>query len=428
MIGGGRVGAWLDAAGLVVDPGGEVTAVLRVRNNASVVDEFSFEVLDSARSWVRVEPVSVALFPGAETSVVVRFEPRPADVVPGPTPFAIKVVSRVDPAAFVVEEGSICVGRLERRTIELDPSTARGRRHARIEVAVDNYGNAPIEVSFAGVDAENACRYRFTPAVLRVAPGKARFTRLRVSAGRFWTGPNKTYPFQIVVSEPEGEPSRVDGTFVQKPVLSPGVVKSVAVGAVIVLALFVLSQTVFKSTVESVARATANEPIDDSDTADAATTDTAIDDTVAADTPIAPTAEPDSGATTTTDADDQPATGDVANANPDQPSTPPPPPADPAAPATPADPAVPDEAAPAVPAIPDDTGETVSTGDPAGTGDTASTGNTGGAPLTVYAPNENSIHVFGTAENGTTYTAYWDGAAWHGWVPFGTGTIAGGAR
>ena len=102
---------------------------------------------------------------------MIRFAPpRSPDVLAGPTPFAIRVASSENPAGSIAEEGSITVGRFEQRTLELFPPTTRGRRHSRLEAVTDNTGNAPIDVALAGVDAENACWYRFNPDVMRIAP------------------------------------------------------------------------------------------------------------------------------------------------------------------------------------------------------------------------------------------------------------------
>jgi len=112
--------ASLDRPELAVEPGQEVTAQLRVRNNGSVVDQFTFEGLGTGASWIDAEPEVLSLFPGAEGTVPIKFRPpRSSNTPPGPTPFGIKVVSGEDPAGSAVEEGVITVGRFADRSVEI---------------------------------------------------------------------------------------------------------------------------------------------------------------------------------------------------------------------------------------------------------------------------------------------------------------------
>jgi hypothetical protein len=211
-----------------------------------------------------VEPPSLSLFPGGEQQVVVRFAPpRTPDVKPGVTPFGVRVISREDPDGSVVEEGSIAVGKFEQRAIELYPPTNRGRRQGVYELAIDNRGNAPIDVAVAGSDPENICRFRFAQDVLRVEPGAATFTKLKVApVKRFWKGPPKTHQFQVLVTAEEHPPEIVPGTYMQEALLPPWIVKAVLAAAAVVLVLFILWQTLFKSTVETAARDAVEEPLE----------------------------------------------------------------------------------------------------------------------------------------------------------------------
>lgn len=288
--------ASLDRPELAVEPGQEVSAQLRVRNNGSVVDQFTFEGLGAGAAWIDTEPEVLSLFPGAEGTVTVHFHPpRSPNVAPGPTPFGIKVVSGEDPTGSAVEEGVITVGRFADRSVELYPLTARGRRKGRFEVAVDNRGNAPIEVEFSGSDPENACRYEFARQALVVEPGTAHFTKFEVIPhDRFWRGPPKTHQFQVLVSErarhaelPAPEmagapgappappdaasamptpmavpvPEAVNGTLLQEAMLPPWLIKAVLAALAIILLLWILWITLFKPTVESAAKDAVAAPL-----------------------------------------------------------------------------------------------------------------------------------------------------------------------
>jgi hypothetical protein len=299
--------ASLDRPELAVEPGQQVSAQLRVRNSGSVVDQFSFEGLGAGAAWIEAEPEVLSLFPGAEGSVTIHFRPpRSPNVAPGPTPFGVKVVSSEDPTGSTVEEGVITVGRFADRTVEIYPVTARGRRKGQFEVAVDNRGNAPIEVEFSGADPENACRYAFASQSLVVEPGTAHFTKFEVIPHeRFWKGPPKTHQFQILVTEraraselpapqmagPPGVPpppaptvpvpvtavpESVNGTLLQEAMLPPWLIKAVIALIALILILWILWITLFKPTVESAAKDAVAAPLASlNDKVDALTTTTA---------------------------------------------------------------------------------------------------------------------------------------------------------
>ncbi len=211
-------------------------------------------------------------------------------MAPGPTPFGIKVVSSEDPHGSAVEEGVITVGRFADRTVELYPLTARGRRKGRFEVAVDNRGNAPIEVEFGGSDPENACRYDFAEPTLVVEPGTAHFGKFEVVPHkRFWKGPPKTHQFQVLVSEvarhaplpapamagviatpvpaPDSAavgppPETVNGSLLQEALLPPWLLKAVLAALALLLVLWILWLTLFKPTIQSAAKDAVAGPLD----------------------------------------------------------------------------------------------------------------------------------------------------------------------
>jgi hypothetical protein len=258
MISVVRMGASasLERAEVSVDPGSEGTVQLRVRNNGNVVDQMTFEVVGNAAPWIDVEPPSVSLFPGAEETVIVRFAPpRQPEVVPGPTPFGVKVLSHEDPEGSVVEEGVVDVGLFSQRSLELYPVMQRGRRRGSYDIAIDNRGNAPIDVSFAGSDPESTARYNFAAEGLQIAPGAAAINKLRVVPVRtFWKGSPKTHQFQVIATEEGKEPELLQGTLLQESMLPPWVFKAVLAVLALALVLFILWQTLFKPQIKSAAK------------------------------------------------------------------------------------------------------------------------------------------------------------------------------
>ena len=62
--------AAIEPAVLTVEPGGTVTATIRVRNQGSVVDQFDLSVLGDAQSWATIEPANLRLFPRTEGEAI----------------------------------------------------------------------------------------------------------------------------------------------------------------------------------------------------------------------------------------------------------------------------------------------------------------------------------------------------------------------
>jgi hypothetical protein len=234
--------ASLEPHAVDVDPGGVATCKITVRNTGSVVDEMAFSVLGPSAAWADVDPPTLSLFPGAEGTATVRFRPpRDASTQSGRIPFGLRVASREDPAGSVVEEGAVTVSAYGATTAELVPRTARGRRGARFELAVDNRGNADRTVRFTPSDPAKALRFRLVPSQVVVPPGTASFVRLDVRAhSTFMRGPSKTKPFAIAV-EPEGDSAvALDGSFLQEALLPKWLLPALLAIAALVLIWFFL--------------------------------------------------------------------------------------------------------------------------------------------------------------------------------------------
>jgi hypothetical protein len=253
--------ASLEPHALDVDPGGVATCVVTVRNTGSVVDELVFSVLGPAGEWADVQPPSVSLFPGAEGTATVRFRPpRDAATRSGRIPFGLRVASREDPAGSVVEEGAITVSSYGANTAELVPRTARGRRGARYEIAVDNRGNADRTIRFAPADPAEALRFALDPPEVVVPPGSAAFVKVRVrSTTSFMRGQPKTMPFQVSV-QPEGDsPIALDGTFLQEALLPKWLLPALlAIAALALIWFFLLKPEIKTQARDAVAQPLAN--------------------------------------------------------------------------------------------------------------------------------------------------------------------------
>lgn len=253
--------ASLSIPALSVEPGGQVTSDLTVRNVGTVVDQFTFEVHGEGRDWLRVEPPSLSLLPGGESTVTVVAEPpRGPHIRAGSVPFGVRVASSEDPDGSVVEEGVVEVGRFTDLSGELLPRTSRARRRTRHEIAFDNRGNGRVNATLVALDADDLLEFRLDPPGMVTEPGTANFSKVEVAPRkRFWRGTPKTHPFQVIVQPENEEPLTLDGTLLQEAVLPKWLPMALLALFLLLLALIALWYTILRPTVENAARAAAEE-------------------------------------------------------------------------------------------------------------------------------------------------------------------------
>src|SRR3954468_342267 len=235
--------ATIPATPLLVQPGGEVSVFIQVRNTGEIVDQYVFEVLGEAAQWASIEPAELSLFPDAEGEIKLTFKPpRDAATAAGSIPFGLKVVSKEHPEDSTVAEGVLEVGLFTDSGAELLPRTSRGRLAGKHELAFDNRGNARVNASLSAADPDNKLRFRFSPPALVSQPGTAPSRKAAVRPKRkfLWAKP-RTFPFKVFI-EPEGEPPiAVDGTMFQEQLIPKltGLLVGLA-GLLILLWAFVL--------------------------------------------------------------------------------------------------------------------------------------------------------------------------------------------
>lgn len=244
-----------------VSPGAESSTDIRIRNTGAVVDQFELDVVGDAASWAHVEPQSVNLMPGEESSARLVFSPpRSSSVVAGPVPFAVRIMSREDTAGSMIEEAVVEVEAYSQIVVDLVPRTSYGRLAGRHELALDNLGNHAELASVSALDPDRLLNLRVDPANLTVEPGTATFVKVKAKPKKtFWLGPNKTIPFQVIVTSEENEQTVVQGSLLQQALLPAWTFKAVAFLIAIAIALAALWFAFLKPAVESTARAVAED-------------------------------------------------------------------------------------------------------------------------------------------------------------------------
>lgn len=255
----------------VMEPGREASVDVTVTNDGDTVEAYTLEVLGELAPYAEVLPPEVSVYPGAEETVRVSFvAPLVGGPLAGEVPFAVRVVPHQHPEDGVVPEGIVRVAARRDLTVELLPRTVGGRFGARYHVAVDNRGNAPVLLTADVSDPAGVLGHRMAPGELEVVPSTARFARLAVRPPRWvWTGPALTHPFVVVLHDEAADPVRLDGTYVQQPVLPAGLGRLALAAAAVVIGLVALWFGLVRPTVHSAAADAVAKPLQQLQTATA---------------------------------------------------------------------------------------------------------------------------------------------------------------
>jgi hypothetical protein len=203
---------------VTVQPGGEGTADVKIRNTGTVVDQFAVNLVGDASGWARCVPAVVSLFPDAEQIVQIHFSPpRSSAVVAGLVPFGVRVTSQEDPEFSLVEEGNVQIGGFAAVEAKLVPRTSEGKRKAVHRIEIRNTGNSPVNATVRASDPDELLAFGLEPATLDIPPGATAISKVKVAARKSHSGKSRRrLPFNVVV-EPGGVPVQVEGAFEQKP-------------------------------------------------------------------------------------------------------------------------------------------------------------------------------------------------------------------
>ena len=241
---------------LSVTPGQAVEATVLVRNNGTLVDQFTLDIVGDSREWTEVTPRVMNLMPGQDGEATVRFAPpRDSSVPAGQVPFGVRVLSREDPPNSSVAEGAVDVEPFMDLQLELSPKTSRCRTKAVHEVVVENSGNYPIPVEVVTNDPEEQLKLSLDHSTLTVQPGTSAFLKLRAKPyDRFLRGADKRLPFGVTAIAPDQPPVNMDGTVVQQQMLPKWLLPVFAAVLAAAVVLTVLWFTLVKPTVQTAAR------------------------------------------------------------------------------------------------------------------------------------------------------------------------------
>jgi hypothetical protein len=241
---------------LSVTPGQAVEAKVLVRNNGTLVDQFSLDIVGDSREYTEIEPRVMNLMPGTEGEATITFAPpRNSSVLAGQVPFGVRVLSREDPPNSSVAEGVLEVEPFMDLQVELSPKTSKCRTKAVHEVVVDNSGNYPIPVEVVTNDPEEQLKLSLDHSSLVVQPGTSAFLKLKAKPhDRFLRGQDKRLPFGVVATSGDLPPINAEGTVVQQQMLPKWLLPAAVAVLAAAVALTVLWFTLVKPTVQTAAR------------------------------------------------------------------------------------------------------------------------------------------------------------------------------
>jgi hypothetical protein len=245
----------LEPPSAVVDPGGEVTIVLRLRNTGDIVEEYRVAVAGDPAGWARVEPAAPRLYPGTTANIEITFAPpRTPDAAAGAHPFGIEVVPTERPELRTVVEGNLTVTPFADVRAELLPPLVRGRFRGRPRFAVDNYGNTRITASLVDKN-DGQLTLDLDPSTVQIAPGRAAWGKGRIKPSRIiWIGQKQSHPYKLSVQLHGAEPLLITGTYLQ-PSIMPRWVSRLLMVLVMLAVLFAALWYAFKPGVSSHAKA-----------------------------------------------------------------------------------------------------------------------------------------------------------------------------
>jgi|GEM_PF-6112158 len=233
----------LSAATLKVEPGGQASVVVGIRNVGQVVQHYEAGVVGlPSELWNRDVEV-IKLRPGESGSITLTVRvPASGPLRGGTYHLAVLVRSPYQPEVSRSEDLTLEVAAVTGVELAVQPTVVEGRAGGRAVAMLGNQGNIELLVTVSATDDQGRARFRVDPPALAVPPGGQVQTAISWEVPSFFTGQARRSA--ITVRAHTGDQVRAESaiSFVQPPrvpaaVLTVlGIVLAVAVvaGAIIV--------------------------------------------------------------------------------------------------------------------------------------------------------------------------------------------------
>ena len=199
--------------GFAVRPGERVRVIALVRNQSSIVDNYTLIVHGFPREWYSVLPETVYLVPfgsaGAyEQEIEIHLHPpRTPEAEARRWELRVGVMSRADGGEVASTPMTLGIHPYEDYAIRVRPERASGRLRAKYDVAIANNANALVLLALDAHDSDDACEFDFDSTTVEVGAGATSTVRLRCRPPRqIWLGRPLERRFEVAcASGEEGE-------------------------------------------------------------------------------------------------------------------------------------------------------------------------------------------------------------------------------
>jgi beta-lactam-binding protein with PASTA domain len=232
----------VDPAELTVDPGGEVTTTVTVRNLGTRVEEFRLMPGGPAATFASIEPTTLSIYPEDEQRAEARFAPVRGPQSPaGVAPFEIVARSAIHGDVSDIARGQVTVTPFAELSAVLRPEVSRGRRPVRHQVRVTNAGNTPVNAALAFSDQDGKLTFEPPSGSTTLPPGATLDYSVRINGPHRWFGRTERLPFSAVVTPAGSQPPiTLNGTRQQTAVFPWWIPIAAAILIALILPLFFL--------------------------------------------------------------------------------------------------------------------------------------------------------------------------------------------
>ncbi|MGH2943005.1 MAG: PASTA domain-containing protein, partial [Solirubrobacteraceae bacterium] len=198
------------ALGVAVVPGQRARVLALVRNQGSIVDNYTIAVHGIPREWCTIVPETVYLVPfgsaGAyEQEVEIHIHPpRTPEAEARRWELIVGATSRAHASEVATAPLTLGIHPYEDYAIRVRPERASGRLRAKYDVAIANNANAVVLLALDAQDADGECDFHFDRDTVELGADETRTVGLRCRPPRqIWLGRPLERRFQIACAAGE---------------------------------------------------------------------------------------------------------------------------------------------------------------------------------------------------------------------------------
>lgn len=218
--------ATLSPTTLTAEPGREVVLTLTLTNTSTIIGAYDVRALGLDPAWVRIETPRLSLFPEQTGSTIIHVA-LPQDIPAGQRTVTITVSSDAPPEETVELSCELVVPTRTRMRISLDPPSQTAGASVRFGVLLENLGNTDVEGALSGFDEAHEIAFAFDPDRPTLHAGERLLGSVALTAKRPWFGAPQLRAFAVALTSdqlpPDGGEVRTQGSWVQSPRLSRGI-------------------------------------------------------------------------------------------------------------------------------------------------------------------------------------------------------------